>query len=131
MYVATVQGQLAGFISVMHFPHWHAKSKNIKKVHRLVVLPDFQGIGLSAHLLQFAADTYTAQGFRLIILTSSPALSFSLKKNPRWRCARFGRVQSTTVSGCTKESPLKVNTTLTSNSAGRVTATWEYNLTPS
>jgi len=35
-----VNDEIAGFISVLHFPH--PKVKNMKKVHRLVVLPDYQ-----------------------------------------------------------------------------------------
>ena len=35
---------LIGFCSVIHFPH--PKNKMIKHIHRLVIHPDYQGIGL-------------------------------------------------------------------------------------
>jgi len=43
VYLATINNEIAGFLSVLHLPH--PKVKNIKKVHRLVILPDYQGAG--------------------------------------------------------------------------------------
>jgi GNAT superfamily N-acetyltransferase len=45
VFIATVNDEIAGFISVLHFPH-RVKLKYIKKVHRLVILPDYQGAGI-------------------------------------------------------------------------------------
>ena len=46
----------SGFFSIWHSPH--PKVKNIKKVHRLVILPDYQGIGIGGILLNSIADIY-------------------------------------------------------------------------
>ena len=56
-YVAVYQDKPVGFIAVMHI---HMKSRYFR-VHRLVVLPDYQGIGLGKRLLNFIAELYTSQ----------------------------------------------------------------------
>lgn len=88
-YIAYVNEQLAGFISVLHFPH--SKVKNIKMVHRLVVLPDFQGIGIGIRLLEFVGSYYINKNFRFRIVTSAPSLITYFKKSKNWLCKSFGR----------------------------------------
>ena len=51
VYIATINDSIAGFLSVLHFPH--PKAKNIKKIHRLVILPDFQGAGFGLLFLNY------------------------------------------------------------------------------
>lgn len=89
VFVAYVNDQLAGFISILHFPH--PKAKNIKKVHRLVILPDYQGAGIGIRLLNYIGDYYLNKDQRYRIVTSAPSLIYALKKHPRWRCVTFGR----------------------------------------
>ena len=91
MFVGYVNGHLAAFLSVLHFPH--PKSKNIKKVHRLVVLPDYQGIGIGIRMLEEICKIYKKQKDRYTIVTSSPSLIYALKKSSKWRCLRFGRAK--------------------------------------
>jgi ABC-type polar amino acid transport system ATPase subunit/GNAT superfamily N-acetyltransferase len=90
VYVAIINDEIAGFISILHFPH--PKSKNIKKVHRLVVLPDYQGIGVGILLLNKVGQYYKNQGQRYIIMTSAPSLIYALKNSNEWNCIRYGRV---------------------------------------
>jgi ABC-type molybdenum transport system ATPase subunit/photorepair protein PhrA/GNAT superfamily N-acetyltransferase len=91
VYVAFVNDQIAGFISILHFPHPCAK--NIKKVHRLVVLPDYQGIGLGLKLLNEIGYLYKKDKYRFTIVSSSPSLINSLKRNKKWATVRFGRTK--------------------------------------
>lgn len=119
MYVATINGKLAGFISLLHFPH--PLVKNMKKVHRLVVLPDFQGCGVGGRLLDTIGSFCWRDGYRLGITTSSPALAFGLRGNSLWRCARVGR----TARGG-KTSTRTVNSSQHISSS-RTTTGWEYN----
>lgn len=90
VYLAIVNNVLVGFISILHFPH--PKIKNMKKVHRLVILPEYQGIGIGVKLLNEIANIYKKQKFRLSITTSSPSLIHTLKKSFLWKCIRFNRV---------------------------------------
>ena len=112
VYIANVNDEIAGFLSVLHFPH--PKVKNIKKVHRLVVLPDYQGIGVGIHLLNEIGKIYKEQKHRYIIMTSAPSLIFNLKKSNLWKCIRYGRVYET------KKGVLEGTT-----SKNRITASFE------
>ena len=89
VFVAYVNNELAGFVSVLHFPH--PKAKNIKAVHRLVVLPDFQGLGIGTKLLDEIGKYFIKQKNRFTISTSAPSLIYALKKSNQWRCTFFGR----------------------------------------
>lgn len=115
VYLAYVNGQLAGFLSVLHFPH--PKAKNIKKVHRLVVLPDYQGAGIGIKFLEIVGEIYKKNGWRYTIVTSSPSLVFALKKSNRWACSSFGR-KSTQSKGSTVGN-MKI-------SQDRITVSWEF-----
>ena len=90
VFIAMINGEIAGFLSVLHFPH--PKAKNIKKVHRLVILPDYQGAGFGIKFLNEIGKYYKEQKFRYVIMTSAPSLIFNLKKSNLWNCIRYGRV---------------------------------------
>jgi GNAT superfamily N-acetyltransferase len=91
VFIATVNDEIAGFISILPFPH--PKLKNYKKVHRLVILPDYQGAGIGLKLLNELGKIYKQQGARYSIVTSAPSLINALKKNNQWYCKHFGRKQ--------------------------------------
>lgn len=74
-------------MGVIHFPH--PKNKKIKKVTRLVVLPDYQGIGLGVAFLNEVAEIYKDYDFR--IMTSAKNLIHALNKHKNWRLENFGR----------------------------------------
>jgi GNAT superfamily N-acetyltransferase len=57
---------------------------------RLVVLPDYQGIGVGKRLLTFIAELYTSQTkMPFYILTSNPQIIRGGMKN--WEITRFGQ----------------------------------------
>lgn len=72
----------------MHFPH--PDSKNIKRCHRLVVLPDYQGIGLGIKLLEIVARHYKSIGMRFTIVTSARNVIFKLNSSKDWIMHRLG-----------------------------------------
>lgn len=90
VFIATINNEVAGFLSVLHFPH--PKAKNIKKVHRLVILPDYQGAGFGIKFLNEIGLIYRKQKQRFVIMTSAPSLIHALKNNTNWNCIRYGRV---------------------------------------
>lgn len=71
----------------MHFPH--PINKKIKRVTRLVILPDYQGIGLGTKFLNFIADFYSKQGFDFRIVTSAKNLIYALNRNKKWVLKRY------------------------------------------
>lgn len=112
IFVVYVNEQLAGFISILHLPN---KDKTIKKVHRLVVLPDYQGLGIGVKLLNEIGIIYKNNGWRFTIVTSSPSLMFSLKRQKQWNCKNIGR---TSVQVGLKEM-------IKTQAANRLTTSWE------
>lgn len=90
VFIAMINDEIAGFLSVLHFPH--PKIKNMKKVHRLVILPDYQGAGFGIKFLNEIGLIYRKQKQRFVIMTSAPSLINALKNNNNWNCIRYGRV---------------------------------------
>jgi GNAT superfamily N-acetyltransferase len=84
-YVAVYQDKPIAFIAIIH-----TKMKaNYFRVSRLVVLPDYQGIGVGKRLLNFVANLYTSQiNLPFYIVTSNPQL---IRGNiDPWKVKRVG-----------------------------------------
>ena len=118
VFSAFLNDQLCGMCSVLHLPHPIAKT--IKKVHRLVILPDYQGLGIGIRFLNEIGKYYVKNGWRFTIVTSAPSLMFGLKKDKNWSCKHFGRMIAT--SGILHGSNNKGT-----NSKHRLTTSWELN----
>jgi ABC-type lipoprotein export system ATPase subunit/GNAT superfamily N-acetyltransferase len=88
VFIATVNDEVAGFISVLPQP---SKVKGLKRVHRLVILPDYQGAGIGLMLLNEVGKLYKKEKWRFIINTTAPSLIYALKNNLKWNCHHFGR----------------------------------------
>ena len=70
-YVAMYREKPIAFIAVMHI----RMRSNYYRVSRLVVLPDYQGIGVGKKLLNFIAELYTSQvNLPFYLVTSNPQL---------------------------------------------------------
>lgn len=110
VFVAYVNKQMAGFISILHQPHPIAR--NIRRVHRLVVMPDFQGIGVGLRLLEFIGKKHINEKYRYTITTSAPSLIYYFKKSNNWICRHFGRKLKHGMG----------------NSQNRITTSWEYKI---
>jgi ABC-type lipoprotein export system ATPase subunit len=85
-WVVHVEDSPAAFIAELHQPH--AKVKNLRRISRIVIAPDFQGIGLSQHILNIMGGMYAAQRTRLSIVTSHPALIHALNRSDTWALVR-------------------------------------------
>lgn len=112
-YVALHNGEPIAFIAIKHLPH--PTKKNIKTIHRLVVLPDYQGIGIGTKLLNMVASFYKKQGFAVHIVTSNPALNRTLSRSG-WILVRLGRINNDAQMSSFKKTSSKT----------RNTATWKY-----
>lgn len=83
-YAAVWNGRPIGFCATM--PLFGQRGMRI--VHRLVVLPDYQGLGVGLTLLcEVAAQE--ASTHRISIVTSHPALIRALARHTKWRCVRI------------------------------------------
>ena len=88
-YVCVLDGSLVAHTGVIQFP----MRKGWKRIHRLVVLPDFQGIGIGIRFLNAVASLVSMRGHRLNLTTTTPALVIPLKRNPNWELVRAGVVK--------------------------------------
>jgi GNAT superfamily N-acetyltransferase len=82
--------EIIGFLAVRHMPH--PDNDHIKMVHRFVVLPDYQGIGIGGGFLESIAQMYTDKGFDFRIVTSARNMIHKLGKSDKWITTRYGKV---------------------------------------
>jgi len=83
----------------------------------LVVLPDYQGIGIGGKLSNCIAEYFTKLGFTYIATTSSPQVINSRKKSKNWHLTSLGRK--------TNHQGLKA-ISKRSYSGNRITTSWKY-----
>ena len=114
-YVALYQQKPVAFIAVAHV-HMLA---NYYRVSRLVVLPDYQGIGIGKRLLNFMAELYSSQSnLPFYLVTSNPQLVRGNLGN--WIIKRVGH-------GSHGKGDTRINRELVrSNSRCRLTVSLKY-----
>ena len=113
-YVGFINGDPVAFCGVIHFPH--PRVKNFKKVTRLVVLPDYQGLSIGNKMLNYIAKMYSDDGCRFTITTSTPALIASFKRSKIWKCITFNK----------NRAKVRYPSAYTNDSYKRLMTTWEY-----
>lgn len=96
---------------MMPFPH--SKVNNYYRVHRFVILPEYQGIGVGSLLLNFVADLWKKKNKRILLTTSSITVNFMLKNNKHWVLKRHSRINNPSLMFAV-------------NSLNRITSSWEY-----
>lgn len=79
---------IVAFMGVLHQPH--GVNLKLKRVSRLVVLPDYQGIGIGFKFLNMIAALYSAQGYDFSIVTSAKNLICKLSASKEWKMNRIG-----------------------------------------
>jgi GNAT superfamily N-acetyltransferase len=87
-FVAMYNDKPVAFIALLHSPY----KGRYWRVSRLVVLPDYQGIGIGTRFLTALAEYWTDKtGAPLFITTSNPQLR-GLSGKGRWHLIRIGHV---------------------------------------
>jgi GNAT superfamily N-acetyltransferase len=118
-YTAVYQDRPIAFIAVVHI---HMKARYYR-VTRLVVLPDYQGIGVGKRLLNIIAELYSSQTkIPFYILTSNPQIIRGNIEN--WKIIRFGHASKG------KDNTRINNEIRNSLSRSRVTVSMQYVLRP-
>jgi len=62
----------------------------MRKCSRLVILPEWQSLGVGIQFLEMIAARYT-ESFKFIIITGLKGFIGSLNRSDRWRCYRHSR----------------------------------------
>lgn len=83
MFIAKMNNEIVGMISVLAQPNGYCL--NGFRVHRLVVLPDYQGLGIGMSLLRWCGEYYSNQNKILYIRTSHRKIINSLLKSKDWK----------------------------------------------
>ena len=87
-FVAVYNNKPVGFIALLCSPY----KEKYWRVSRLVVLPDYQGIGIGTRFLTAIAEYWTAKtDLPLFITTSNPQLR-NINRKSRWHLTRIGHV---------------------------------------
>jgi GNAT superfamily N-acetyltransferase len=65
-------------------------TKNLFRISRLVVLPDYQGLGIGNIMNEWIGEFMWKEGRkRLSIVTTHPGLILSYSKSPKWKMNYF------------------------------------------
>ena len=116
-FVCYANGNLAGFTSALTFPH--PKKKNTMKLHRTVVFPDYQGVGIAGALQNEVAEYLSKNGKTVISTMSHPAMIVAHIRDKKWVMTRHSR--SSSGSGKIQNKYVKGST-----SCARITCSFEY-----
>lgn len=84
-FIAFVEGRPAAFAAVLSHPHPRRPGW---REHRLVCLPDYQGIGIGNALSEFIASLFAATGKPYYSTTSHPAMIRHRLRSPLWTLSR-------------------------------------------
>jgi len=70
------------FFGILPFPG--VGDEKTRRVSRIVILPDFQGLGLGKELLNYISSVYYKEEHQMYIRTMNPALGIALSKDENW-----------------------------------------------
>ena len=87
MYVAYLHNEIVAMCAILPLPN--GTISNAWRIHRLVVLPDYQGVGIATRFLKIIAEHYTKQGYDFSIVTSAKNLIHALNKSNDWLLQRY------------------------------------------
>jgi GNAT superfamily N-acetyltransferase/alpha-D-ribose 1-methylphosphonate 5-triphosphate synthase subunit PhnL len=120
-WVATWQGVPVGFTSCLPLVGF----AGVRREHRTVVLPDYQGVGIGNALSEWLGAHLAGQGLRFRSVSSHPAMIRHRERSPKWKLCRFGHVEASRPAHKCK-SGRKIGDLQATQSSGRLTATFEY-----
>lgn len=82
-FTASLDSSIIAFIAILPLPH--PILKNAYKVHRLVVLPDYQGLGIGMRFTEWIGEKFLSENKRLFFTTSHPWIGKYQDKSVKWK----------------------------------------------
>ena len=120
-FAGLLDGTLAAFVAVKCFPH--PKLRRAWRLSRIVVLPDFQGLGLGAHGLPNAVGAIVrAIGGVCIVQTSHPGLISAWAKSSAWQMTARPNIPRRLSSSSSSRDMQRTS----ANAQGRRVASFRY-----
>ena len=89
-YVGVYDGRLVCHTGIIQMP----MKKGRRRVHRLVVLPDYQGCGVGTAFITEVAKIEESNGYEVNLTTTTPAIANALKRRSDWVLVRCGRAEN-------------------------------------
>jgi len=90
-YILLCNNDIVGFIAMLSFPH--NKIKDAWRIHRAVILPEYQGYGIGTKFICTIADLYKSNNKRVFIRTAHIKLGNYFTNNKKWRPTSTNLVQ--------------------------------------
>jgi GNAT superfamily N-acetyltransferase len=87
-FVAFWRGKPVAFDAWLPFFGALKDGRHARREHRVVCLPDYQGVGIGNALSGFCASLWAGQGFRVFTATSHPGKISSLRSGGAWKMTR-------------------------------------------
>jgi GNAT superfamily N-acetyltransferase len=114
-YLATWNGVPVNFCATLPI----IAKKNHRRFTRIVTLPDYQGIGVGMRAVAAVAELHRAEGLRINVTSSHPALIRHCRRSPLWKTVNVRK---------TGGSPRQANARFGAyrNAAGRAVVSFEY-----
>jgi ABC-type ATPase with predicted acetyltransferase domain len=118
-YVATWNDEPVAFCSVMATMGHVGRSR----ISRIVVLPDYQGVGIGSRVMEAVASTVKGQGRRISIVASHPGIRNHCRRSKLWR---FTEQKPTGFCKQWQAGKHTGHNHAPANSAGRFVESYEY-----
>jgi GNAT superfamily N-acetyltransferase len=114
-YLATWEGMPVNFCATLPV----IAKKNHRRFTRIVTLPDYQGIGVGMRVVAAIAELHRAEGLRINVTSSHPALIRHCRRSPLWRTVNVRK---------TGGSPQRASARFGNyrNAAGRAVVSFEF-----
>lgn len=81
-YIALWEDKPVAFVAILPFPG--VGDALTRRISRIVVLPDYQGLGIGKRLIDYFAALYAKLKSKMYIRTINPALGIALTKDKAW-----------------------------------------------
>ena len=93
-----LNGQYIGFFGILPFPG--VGDPKTRRLSRMVILPDFQGLGIGTKVFNYLCSLYKAEGHIMYVRTVSPGLGKFMEKNENWEATSSnGKIPGADTSG--------------------------------
>lgn len=86
-FLATIDNAPACFLAMLPSMGY----KDTYRIHRIVTLPDYQGVGIASALMNWVANSYHSNGKKVTITTSHPSMIHYLSKSKLWRIRQINK----------------------------------------
>lgn len=113
-YLATWNGEPVTFAATLPV----ITKKNHRRFTRIVTLPDYQGMGIGMRVVAAIASLHRAEGLRINVTSSHPALIRHCRNSPLWKAVNVKKTGSS-VKGTSRLANYR-------SSAGRAVVSFEY-----